>query len=47
MPGNIEHTPGFEDYLEDKPKAPTGAKTVSKGTEKALDTPGFEDYLDK
>jgi len=44
---SAEQLPGFEDYLEDKPKAPSLVKGVSQKSGTNTDTPGFEDYLDK
>ena len=43
----VAQIPGFEDYLEDRPKGSSSAKGAGQKTGMDSDTPGFEDYLDK
>jgi hypothetical protein len=42
-----EHTPGFEDYIEDGRKGHSPAQGAARKSDLKSDTPGFEDYLDK
>ena len=43
----VDHVPGFEDYVEDKPARPPLVKTTRNEAPLKTDTPGFEDYLDE
>jgi signal transduction histidine kinase len=46
-PTSPEHTPGFEDYLEDRRSSRPPGNGSSRTPAAQSGTPGFEDYLDK